>query len=289
RPGLVYGGNPGSVYKTLILLTKSSIMLPSFFPTVYVQPISVEDICKALLRLAVKPDLVQKEFNIAAHKPISFSKFLKELAWRRLHRLRFFIPFPAFILQILLGAGSLFSANVMNLSVRFRSLLQTPYIATETSLDILDMELSDLPEGFWLNRTAGRRQLLEEGRAILRYVSGRAPSPSMISRYVKAIELSKDSKALGLQNIVLTFPKLLYLLEGRGIIKRPTVFKELERRLDFALVLAEASVDNIDDFILHKSVSKIKVILLIFWVLSKEILMQMIRPLISLVLRWFIK
>ena len=82
-----------------------------------------------------------------------------------------------------------------------------------------------------------RRELVREGRALLRYAGGTQPTPLLTRRYVRAVETLSNGAPLGLANAVYANPWLLGLLEQPALRGRST----LETRLDWAMSLAEAT------------------------------------------------
>jgi len=232
RPGLVYGGAPGGVFGRLVAVAQRSPVLPWLFPAPQVQPIHVADLAAGLLRVASRRDLPARAFNLAM-QPLSFTVFLAALTSVRLRRRRLWLPVPAGLIDAI-GATTL-GARLLPDAQRIRSLLALPLIESAADLRLLDLELRPLPAGMSRRGDDRRRRLLAEGVALLGYVLGERPACATLLRYVRAIELLRDGVAVGLPHWTARWPAAIALFErGRGE-------RELEWRLDAAVVLAEAS------------------------------------------------
>jgi len=91
------------------------------------------------------------------------------------------------------------------------------------------------------------QQLYLEGYILLSYVQQRAPKPALVERYVDAIHYKIGYRSIFLPMPVRKWPALLCLWEPLG--KGKTVHqKELIRRLQFAVSLAETDPSSADIF-----------------------------------------
>ena len=90
-----------------------------------------------------------------------------------------------------------------------------------------------------------RRQLLEEGRALGRYLNGQFPGYSTLSRYVRAFDQkAPDARAHGLElaPFHLRWPAAIRLIDSRFPLRRlaPDRQDELARRLNAMAALSES-------------------------------------------------
>lgn len=99
-----------------------------------------------------------------------------------------------------------------------------------------------------------RRGLLEEGRALICYVSGRAAQYSTVSRYVRLVEKLKGGCCLDLPPLFLRLPATLRLMDPRFPILRLTESRkrELAWRMEAAVLLAETHPVTAEAFHLRK-------------------------------------
>lgn len=239
RPGQVYGGQLLGLYGMLVNIVQRLPLLPAFLPAPKVQPIHVNDLVEGLLRIAERRDVSPGVYSLAAAECISFSKFLNEIAGARLHRCRIFVPVPVIVIDIL--------AKLMgeSLRVRFglerlRSLFVLPVMETAADLNQLGLVLRPLRSGMHPSGNDRRRYLLREGRALLTYVLKEPPSNAVLRRYLRAIELLRGGKALGLPQLFLAYPISLSLIDDSAWVNK-TMTAEFSWRLDTATLLAEAT------------------------------------------------
>lgn len=239
RPGQVYGGELRGLFGVLVNAVRKLPLLPAFIPAPRVQPIHVDDLSDGLLRIAERADLPSAVYCLAASEPVSFSKFLGEIAKSRLHCWRGFVPVPVIIINLFsLALGQ--SLRIRLGLARLRSLFDLPVIETASDLKQLGLVLRPLQSGMHPSGNEQRRLLLQEGQALLSYVLREPASAALLRRYAKAMETLRDGKLLALPQLFVRYPALLALVDGAGntdIVWR----KEFMWRLDGATILAEAT------------------------------------------------
>lgn len=239
RPGQVYGGELRGLFGMLVKTVRQLPILPAFMPDPKVQPIHVDDLAEGLLRIVEHAELPSGVFCLGAPKPISFSIFLGEIAQSRLRCRRGFVPVPVVVINTLALALGESLRTRLGLE-RLRSLFDLPVMATASDLRQLELTLRPLRSGMHPSSNDRRRGLLREGCALLTYVLKEPPCSDVLRRYVRAIELLRDGRALGLPQTFLGYPILLSLLDGSPWINK-TVVAEFSWRLDAATLLAEAT------------------------------------------------
>ena len=241
RPGLVYGGDAQrGVFHALDAFARCTPAVPAFFPSPRVQPLHVDDLCRALANMIEEEaePLQGKIYSLAQSSSVTLGCFLRELAWHRHRRLPVPVPIPL--------AFSTFAAWLWRriapgyLSRRLSGLTG---LRTSSSEDVvthgerLGVVPRALAEGL---RPSRRRELLEEGAVLLRYVSGSAPSAAL-ARYVRALETHLDGQSLPLPRLCVAFPAALRCIDPRlpANVLPPERKRCLARRLDIAVVLTE--------------------------------------------------
>lgn len=245
RPGQVYGGAAMGLFGLLVNLVDRLPMLPAFLPAPMIQPVHVDDLALALLRIAQLPDATPEVHLIAQSQALSFTTFLRAIAASHVRKTRFFVPVPTALVRLavrLLGAER---SNRLGLS-RLDSLFALPVMDTRGSLALLGLQLRSLESG--MQPAAPGDQLAAEAAAMLCYVLNRRPDSDLVERYIAAIGRFREGRALGLPGFALRHPALLALLDDRAFLASERG-QELAWRLDAATLLAEATQAGAERFI----------------------------------------
>ena len=287
RPGLVYGGhNYGSLFAMLCSLAKKFPVLPALTPSPRVQPIHIDDLSLALLNILSGFGNRCNIYNIASINSVRFSDFLKTIAWYRYKRLPVMLVTPVFLLPFFSRIVNLLPFPKLVDSERVDGLLALKEMDTCDSLVLLDVQPRGLVDGL-CNKPNSRRALLEEGLALLSYVSGKKVSPLLARRYVGAIEKWKSSRRLKLPFLLLRFPFLIRMVDPRY----PILPLDEESRsrltwcLDAANVVAESTVELSGQYTLFKTSSAIRALADVMFEILKELLFILISMSASLIVR----
>lgn len=239
RPGQVYGGKLRGMFGMLVKTTQQLPILPAFVPTTKVQPIHVDDLAEGLLRIAERGDVPSGIYRLAAPEPISFSKFLDEIAKSRLRCRRGFVPVPVVVINAFAAVLSEALQTRLGLE-RLRSLFDLPVMETAPDLRQLGLTLRPLRSGMHPSGNDRRRCLLQEGHALLAYILKKPPGKAVLRRYIRAIERLRDGRALGLSSAFLDCPIFLSLID-KPVWANKKAWAEFSWRLDAATMLAEAT------------------------------------------------
>jgi nucleoside-diphosphate-sugar epimerase len=253
RPGLVYGGRKEeALFGTLCRLVEAFKVLPALFPAPRVQPIHVEDLCEALLTLAIRDHNPLDIYCVAQRNDMSITRFLKILAWERYHRHLWTIPLPLFLLRWFAHIKKRIQIFPEIKLDRINGMLTLPKMNTRESLKCLNLEPRNLSTG--LSSESNRRRILDEGNAFIRYLLGLPSGSFILRRYVRAIQALRGGEPLGLRPFFLQFPAMLRLIDP----KRPVwVLKKTDRdelawHMNTTIALMEASPENVSLFSLMK-------------------------------------
>ncbi|MFX5587086.1 hypothetical protein ABTE16_20295, partial [Acinetobacter baumannii] len=87
-PGQVYGGAAMGLFGLLVNLVDRLPMLPAFMPAPLIQPVHVDDLALALLRIAQLPDATPEVHLIAQSQALSFTTFLRAIAASHVRKTR---------------------------------------------------------------------------------------------------------------------------------------------------------------------------------------------------------
>ena len=275
RPGLVYGGQSSGLFLHLTKLMHKLPVIPFFFPAPKVQPIHVKDLCNGIIKLA-QTSLDQTVFCLASVNPIKFHTFLKLLCEHKLRKFRLYVPLPSFIISA--GHRLLPKSNFF---IRLHSLFTLPELMTQQDLSILHLRLRELNVGLHPSGSNNRRLLLKEGFIFFSYLLGKKPSPFMIRRYVKVVEVIRNKVTLDFSNVLSVCPFLLFLLDNNMRIKDLSWFDEFSWRLNAATSLSEASVEGAKRFL---RIGKYNSVLTSFWICSKVVFNEFIARLFTLII-----
>jgi len=237
RPGLVYGGSGvNGLFGVLVKIVQEHRILPSFYPSPYVQPIHVDDLCLGIIRLF---NAKSKIYSIAAVKPIPFKVFLQEIINAKKIGLRVFVPTPLFLIKVISCLVSR-KSTIGGWVDRLLSLASTIPMCTQEDLNELNLELRDLSVGMHGRKAFFRRELLMEGRLLMIYVGDKSSGFSL-RRYVKAIESCCKGVPLFLPKLLLRAPCLFSIL---NLNELPTGLNkaDIQWRIDAVTLLSEATV-----------------------------------------------
>lgn len=242
RPGQVYGGAERGLFGTLVILVRRLPILPAFVPSPRLQPVHVDDLADALLRIAANRASPLATFFIGSVTPVTFTGFLRAVAHGRIRIRRAWLPVPSVVVRMAHAVlGSRFGLD------RLASLFALPAMETKPSLTALGIELRPLDAGMERSGRNRRRVLLREARTLFAYVLRRAPSDSAARRYVRCIERLRATRPLELPAFVHRWPGSLALFD-----RRDHVDDEVAWRLDAAVALGEAGIAGCGRF-LHQA------------------------------------
>ncbi len=252
RPGFVYGGDPRGAFGMLCKLVQSLPVVPVIGRTTEIQPVHVDDLCRALIWIG-SGKIRRAAYNIAAPLPLSYRDFLKSLAHNRYDRHIRTLPVP---LSITLLAARLcrWMPGLPDVPEdRIRGLTEIVSMETADSLQALEMTLCPLAEGL---REGRIRPLLVEARIVLRYIGGRPAPFALLRRYVRAVRSLEGGAPLGFSAIVRAWPALLRFCEPFGGPPSP-----LTRRLNIAVSILEMSPEGARRFAAYTPENRIALLL----------------------------
>lgn len=270
RPGLVYGGPERGLFGVLCQLVRRFPILPDLRPRPQVQPVHVDDLAQALIRL-LDGRQASGCYNVASAKPVSFTGFLQAIATHRIARPRLFIPVPilALFAAMRLGKALLGPASDPD---RLRSLRDLALMATRHDLERLGLQLRSLEAGMAAPRRP--RRLLLEARAMLRYVLCTRPSAGLVRRYVRAVEDLQDGAPLPLPWVFACCPAAIALLDRKLGPTQPA--DRLGMRVEIATLLAESTPQGAERF-LGSGGSRLGASLTVVAALSGEASLRLLR------------
>ena len=243
RPGLVYGGSLNGLFGTLANVVDRLPVLPKFYPSPQVQPIHIDDLILCLIRILEDKNITSRIFYLGQEKPISFNKFLCKLSELRFRSKKFTVPAPVFFINVILSFP-LFPVW----RKKFKSLVELPNMEVGDSLSVLNVNLRSLDDGMSFSVSPGRRILLLEASALLKYILRTNPGPALLKRYVRALESLGNVTPLRLPSEFIAFPFLISFINLKSL--RPSQFQvSFENRLNLSAALAESTLVGARRFI----------------------------------------
>jgi nucleoside-diphosphate-sugar epimerase len=147
RPGMVCGGPELGLYGRCCAMVRHARLLPVPRAGAPVQPIHVEDLARALIRLALGPEPTLRLYRLAQPQPISFAAYLTGIARSRFGRSLLVLPVPLGPLPALIRALGPCHPALKVLGERLAGLEALAPMATRESLAALGLELRDFEEG----------------------------------------------------------------------------------------------------------------------------------------------
>jgi nucleoside-diphosphate-sugar epimerase len=234
RIGLVYGGPERAQYALMARLAGLPL-LPMIGLDREVQPIHVDEVCEALVTLAIDPPAGRQTVVIASPAPVTFGTWLRMLRRARHGRGMLLVPVPIAVAL----AGCDLSKRIPFLPTvereRVLGLAGAAAMPSAGDLAALGVWLRD-PFRALMQCRPTRRRLIAESAALLRYVTG-APvrSPGAIIRLARAMR--RDPAFLrALPSAAVRWPALIRFVEPT----RPALQHRLSRRLHLAAMVAES-------------------------------------------------
>jgi nucleoside-diphosphate-sugar epimerase len=273
RPGMVYGGEQNAgLHSRLCGLVRRLPLIPDLRPALVVQPIHVEDLAEAILR-STAAGVAPGVYALADPKVMTMTAYLRAIARIRVGFWRPRVPIPAFFLQF----AARFLASLLRIlkvdPQNLIGLVSLKRMDTNPSLQAMKLELRPFYDGLRPSGSSTRRELLMEGHILIRYLSGTVPPIGVLKRYVLAAEAADGGQPLMLSMKFAAWPGLLRLIEDRRLFRRSSNPK-LERRLDIATRVFEASTAGARQFMPIRKTSALVAGLAMMWLLGIELLWQ---------------
>lgn len=289
RIGLVYGGGEEGrgLFGVLSNAARRLPCLPAFLPSPVVQPIHIDDLCRAILKIIEGKGGSTFMYRLGQAEGVGFNVFLRNLAWRRHRRYPIALPVPLALAGLLVALGRALRLLPEYYSERLRDLQGSASMDTDASLRALGVALRPLDEGL-LEAGKGRRSLLDEGHALIRYVSGQRPRYSTVSRYVRAMEKTRSGRSLELPPLYLRFPLALRCMDAPSPVREmPRRFaRELAWRMNVAAILAETNPGTAGSFHLRTSLNPVAAVTLVVPQLVLEGLLRILAAAPRIIRRW---
>jgi nucleoside-diphosphate-sugar epimerase len=272
RVGQVYGGKLDGLFGVLSSIVKKHHILPFFIPIPSIQPIHIDDLNIALIQFIKDRSLKSKIYSLGADIPINFSIFLNEIAKSRFRFKRFFLPIPAFFVNLLclLPAGILKNKSAF---LKLKSFFELPLMNTREDMAILKLSLRDLSSGMHPSGSNRRRSFLIEGWILFKYVFKSPPNFIFLRRYIKFIEKKDLIKPLHLPESLKLFSGTLCFFEYFTFYRDWNLV--LKQRLDFVLFISESDRFNYVSFFKNKKNFILSLFLLIFYIIN-EVAMRLL-------------
>ncbi|QDZ28853.1 NAD(P)-dependent oxidoreductase [Noviherbaspirillum sp. UKPF54] len=239
RPGQVYGGEAQGLFGTLVGVVRRIPILPAFYPVVTVQPIHVDDLAIALLRIAQLEGGGGGIVSLGSSEPIPFTHFLSAIARHRVRRRRWFVPVPVPLIKF---AGMLCGRRLSERLGfdRLTSLFNLPRMDTADDLKRFGVPMRSLDAGMHPSGDIRRRQLVQEGWILMHYLLKERPDGGLLRRYMRAVERTRTNQGLIFPDCFLKFPVLVALFDETSYLSS-SEGAELAWRLDAATLLVEAT------------------------------------------------
>lgn len=234
RIGLVYGGPERAQYGLMAKLAGLPL-LPMIGLDREVQPIHVDEVCEALVTLAVDPPAGRQTVVIASPAPVTFGAWLRMLRRARHGRGMLLVPVPIAFALMACDLSKRLSFVPTVERERVLGLAGAAPMPSADDLAALGVWLRD-PFRALMESRPTRRRLIAESAALLRYVTGaRVRSPGAIIRLARAMRRDAAFRR-ALPSAAVRWPALMRFVEPL----RPAMQHRLSRRLHLAAMVAES-------------------------------------------------
>jgi nucleoside-diphosphate-sugar epimerase len=260
RPGLIYGGNDdASVYGGLARLIRALPVLPDIGRGRAIQPIHIDDLVEAIIRILSHPDQ-RRLWRLGEADPAAFPDLVQQVARAKGTRVPLIIPFPA---GLVLGVMR-WLPGLGGQAERALGLNALRPMATRDDLAVIGLKLR--PWSNW--RQVQRRRRIRDARALVRAVAGRRASPWAVRRVVRWLEgPGAQTRPLGAMSRAI--PSLIRILEPFGE-------SQLQGQLNVAMAFQEVSSEGQSDrFTTHHSSAQ--VVGRLIWTMLTEVLILPVR------------
>ena len=195
KPGLVFSDDSQGVAGEVAQLIKKSPILPDLKPSPKTQPIHIQDLSNAILKLigSIRQNkTASRVFNLGMERPITFTDFLTRYSTHIMNVRRYFIPTPLILITWLLTALKITRLVSIDPN-RLKSLQDVQLMDTITSLQQLGLKLNYTHKSLQTNHLTARSQIIHEAWTIFKYLYSQSPSQASLKRYTHYIELQNLS------------------------------------------------------------------------------------------------
>jgi len=240
RPGLVYGGAQKGIFGLLSKLVRVFPLLPLVGGATLLQPVHVDEVCAGLLSLALLAQPDRSSYVLAHPQPIAFADYLRLLRRTATGRKLWLIPIPVTLALWMCDLTRLLPGFPTISRERVYGLIAARPMPSADDLRALGLLVSDIRIGLLRAPRCGRRRLIAESRAVLRYLCAGA-APAVLRQLVRAVERNDGGEPLYLGAMVLRWPALLRWLDP--LPRRAT--SRLVRRLEMGLALQAVAAPRV--------------------------------------------
>jgi hypothetical protein len=190
-------------------------------PKTLIQPIELGEVSSAILKLAGSE--LSGQISVASKTPITFSKFLKQVARVEFGRRLCIISVP---LKLALF-GCMITKWIPGIPTvdkeRVLGLVGTMPMEISDQLGELGIIISDCDVPRLSSTSTGQRGLLIEANSVYRYCLGKNPSKSLLKLYIKGVmsRVNESIHPVGINFMILQWPFLFRFIEsfgGRGVL-----------------------------------------------------------------------
>jgi len=242
RIGLVYGGPQKATWGLLNRIVRWFPVIPMVGQKSLVYPIHLDDVARGLLKLVEEPAQVRQETVVLAnHSGITFSVFLRDVAFILHKKRRIFLHVPVKLILAVIRLINLFNRPPIVDPERILGLSSMRPTILPIDLSIVGFSIQGFPGGLWMEKAALYEERLKEEAAImLRYAGGRQPSANSVKVYCDFVRASAKPWP------ILKFPFWLLsaiglrCLEPIGLATNVRV-REFRKRLMAAAIIEDKS------------------------------------------------
>jgi nucleoside-diphosphate-sugar epimerase len=250
RLGLVTGAGTHGVYPRLARLARRWPVVPLVGGDAVVQPIHVDDVCRALLRCARDASALRgRVLQLGAPERRTLADFVGVVAEAQSGRRKPLLAVPRAPLLVAARAAERAGLRFPVTSQNLEGVARVPVMDTRADLERLGVPDRPLAE-IVRDDLAVESALAREAARLGRYLVGRRPAPPLVARYARAVAtlglaIAPD-EARGWR-LAIAVPAALRFVDGGLALAKPE--GTIRRRVHMMLAILEASPDHCDAFL----------------------------------------
>jgi len=272
RIGLVYGGQRNGLWGTLSRLVSLSPVILMIGTRVLNQPIHLNDLCDGLIKLAHEKKLNRKIYALADPNPITFGRFLKQIANETFGRPLMVVPISIRFVLTLLNIVDPFIKIPPMIRERINGLAGITTLDSRVDLQDIGLRLRPLDRGLAGERRGLSKVLLREAVVVMTYLTGEKPNAETLRRYVRGVLDHDDGRPVPLPLSARIIPILLVVHEPVTGAK-----SRLKKRLSLGVKLAETTSRGAAGMYRYGEGGAIKEVLTLALILVLEVLIFPLR------------
>lgn len=273
RVGLVYGGAPFGLWRTILKIVRFFPLLPMINPLLKIQPIHISELINGFTSIATIPALKKNLYVLGSPHPVTFKLFLQATSLAQFDRNIWIIQIPSNLIVMVITFLNFLGFNFNK--DRLEGMLNLPVLENSKDLEELGLRICQP----YIDDRFVQSRLDAEAVALLSYVGVYKVNPTALNVYKDAIQKYQNGYPLFLPTLIYKLNFLVPLIEP---INKKSVSKDsFFSRVIVASMIAETIPSNGEQFYRFSRVSGPLSIISILCMIIKEVIIFPFRVIIS--------